>query len=142
VELQELTAKKGRFQVRALLLPLGDDFLVVLCGGKAHIGAVGMAEPRPSLRDPSQRSATGSVFTFLGHKEDVVAKALAEELSRGLGCRVVVVAGMHWEGLTEAEIEEVLELCKEIARKILLRIGPQPPSTRGERINSAPSSRE
>lgn len=82
-----------------------------------------MAEPRPSLRDPKEISATSSVFTFLGHKEDVVAKAVAEDLAKALNRKVVVVAGMHWEGLREEEVEEVLRLCEALTRRIIEAFG-------------------
>ena len=101
----QVSERRGRLEITAWVKALGEDLVVLLFGGtKPHIGAVGMAEPRPSLRDPKETSATGSVFTFLGHKEDVVAKAVAEDLAKALNRKVVVVAGMHWEGLQEAEI--------------------------------------
>ena len=43
--------KRGQFDIFARAESVGDDVLVVLWGGIAHIGAVGIAQPRPSLRD-------------------------------------------------------------------------------------------
>jgi hypothetical protein len=116
----KISEKKGLFEVFAEVEVLGDDLLVILWGGTTpHVGAVGMAEARPSLRDKKMVSATSSVFTFLGHKEDAVAKGMSEELARRLHKKVVVVAGMHWDGLKDREIEEIMKVCQRVQERIL-----------------------
>ncbi len=116
----KISEKKDNFEVFAQVEVLGDDLLVVLWGGTSpHIGAIGMAQPRTSLKDPKTISATSSAFTFLGHKEDVVAKAMSEELARKLNRKVVVVAGMHWKGLQDEGIEEVIGICQRLKDRIL-----------------------
>lgn len=119
MDLFEVSQDRDDFHVEALVCPVGGDLLVVLAGGVAHIGAVAMAQPRPSLQDPQRTSATSSVFTFPGHREDVVVKAMSEELSGRLNRRSVVVAGLHWNGLQKKQIEIVLEMCREITEKII-----------------------
>ncbi|MCX8110678.1 MAG: hypothetical protein N3D15_05470 [Syntrophorhabdaceae bacterium] len=111
--------KSGRFEIHAQINIIGDDVLVVITGGREHIGAIGIGQPRPSLQDPDKISATSSVYTFLGHKEDVVAKGLSENLSKGLNKKVVVVAGIHWDNLKKEEIEEILDICSKIEERIL-----------------------
>ena len=64
-------------------------------GNPHSIGAVAAAQPRPSLADPMRTSATASVFAYVGHKEDDLAKHAAETLAAALGTRVVVSAGIH-----------------------------------------------
>lgn len=119
-----ISEKKGEFEVFAHVENLGDDLLVILWGGeRPHIGAIGMAQPRPSLRNPQEVSATSSVFTFVGHKEDVVAKGMAEELARRLQRKVVVIAGMHWEGLPDEGIEEVMGICQRLQERIGEEVG-------------------
>lgn len=116
----DLSEGEGKFQVFAKVFELGPDCLVLLWGGtRPHVGAVGMAQTRPSLRDSSQRAATSSVFTFVGHKEDIVAKMMSEELAKMLGRNTVVAAGIHWDGLTEEEIKKITVLCKSIMEQIL-----------------------
>ncbi len=117
--------KEGAFEVLAQIDQVGDDLLVLLTGGKAHIGAVAIAQPRPSLHDPGQPSSTGSVITLLGHKEDAVAKTMAEALSGRLGRNVVVVAGIHWDSLTGEDIAAVMELCRKINEKIAAALPPK-----------------
>jgi gallate decarboxylase subunit D len=120
-----VSASKDRFEVSAEVLEMGDDCLVAVWGGtRPHIGAVGMAQVRPSLRDSNKPSATSSVFTFMGHKEDVVAKMMAEELSRRLERNTVVAAGIHWDGLSEDDIATISKLCQVILEKILEKVSP------------------
>jgi hypothetical protein len=114
----KLWAKKGRFKVNARVDAMEKDVLVTLTGGAVHIGAIGIGEPRPSIRDPKKLSASSSVFTFIGHKEDEIAKSMAEGLARNLNRRVVVVAGIHWDGLTKEEIEIIFEICQKVASRI------------------------
>jgi len=112
--------EEGSFRLDALLQRLGEDYLLSLRGGAAHIGAVAMAQPRPGLKDPSRRSATASVFCYVGHKEDEVVKRVSERMASALDARVVVVAGMHWDRLTPADIERVMENAIELVDRIIV----------------------
>lgn len=107
----------------------GPDLLLLVTGGEApHIGAVACATPRPSLADPGRPSATASVFCYVGHKEDDLAKALAEALCAALGARVVVAAGAHWEGLDAQGIAQVGANARDLQASLLkaLASGPEP----------------
>jgi len=102
---------------------IGEDFLVSIWGGtKPHIGAVGMATPRASLKDPNRWSATSSNFTFIGHKEDLLVKQMSEGLAAQLKRNVVVVAGIHWDGVTASEIEVIQNLVGKMSAQILRRL--------------------
>ena len=116
----DVSESSGRFRVTARILELGPDCLVTVWGGtRPHVGAVGMAQFRPSLWDPEEPAATSSVFTFVGHKEDVVAKSMSEELAKRLRRNTVVVAGMHWDGLAERDIGTVTALCGRLVDGIV-----------------------
>ena len=115
----DISEKNGAFEVAAHVMPVGGDMLVVLTGGLAHIGAVAIAQPRPGIGDPNRIGSTSSVFTLVGHKEDVIAKSMSEELSRKLDRVVTVVAGIHWDGLTQRDIAMVVELCGTIGKMII-----------------------
>ena len=102
-----VSVRKGRFKVFAAVHEIGPDILVAVWGGnRPHIGAIGMAQARQSLRDEEKTAATGSVFTLLGHKEDLIVKPLSEEITRRFGRNSVVVAGIHWDNLTDDEIRD------------------------------------
>ncbi len=103
-----LCTREASHNLNASWLTAGDDLLVLITGGESpHLGAVAMAAPRPSLADPARTSATTSVFCFMGHKEDELARQMAQTLASRLGCRVVVAAGLHWDGLDQAGLEAV-----------------------------------
>ncbi|MBU0516161.1 MAG: hypothetical protein KJ621_15465 [Proteobacteria bacterium] len=109
--------------VEAEAVWIGGDLLVYIFGGEApHIGAVAAATPRPSLRDPHERSATASVLTFVGHKEDDLAKQAAERLAAALDTNVVVTAGIHWDDLPADDIEQVMANGRELIQELIARL--------------------
>jgi hypothetical protein len=114
---------KGRFKIQALVQEVGQDILVSMWGGTLpHIGSVGMATPRPSLRDPKKWSATSSTFTYVGHKEDLIVKGISEMLAGRLKRKVVVVAGIHWDDITSKEIQRIARLTKKLSDQILKKL--------------------
>lgn len=118
----DISEKNGSFEISAHTMLVGDDILILLTGGRAHIGAVAIAQPRPSIEDAQRISATSSVFTHIGHKEDVVAKAMSEDISKGLNRKVTVAAGIHWDGLKKKDIELIMEVCGTITKRIIAEV--------------------
>jgi len=117
-----LRVSKGRFSIHARVQEIGRDVLVSLWGGsRPHIGAIGMATPRPSLKDPTKWSATSSNFTYVGHKEDTVVKMISEKVASRLRTNIVVVAGIHWDKIRPEEIEIIQELTHQLGDRILNR---------------------
>ena len=115
-----LNTHEGEYDLDCRVMAIGDDLLVAIWGGeRPHVGAVAMAQPRPSLKDPEQVSSTASVFCFPGHKEDDLAKAAAEILSESLNVHVVVTAGIHWDNIEPAGIEKVIQNSKILVEMIL-----------------------
>jgi len=122
---------KGRFRIYGYVQPMGEDLLVSLWGGtRPHIGAVGAATPRPSLRDRKKWSATSSNLTFLGHKEDILVKRISEKLATLLRKNVVVAAGVHWDHMSPRDIKMVESLVQKIPDQILRKISIKPSSER------------
>jgi hypothetical protein len=110
----------GAYDLTANVRRIGRDLLVAIWGGeKPHIGAVAVAQPRPSLKDPDVTSATASVICYVGHKEDDLVKASAEILAAVLNTRVVVTAGIHWDNLDQKGIDTILKNSKAIVEMIL-----------------------
>jgi|APFre7841882630_1041343.scaffolds.fasta_scaffold10272_3 hypothetical protein len=125
-----ISIKEGRFKLEASVRALGPDLLVAVWGGThPHIGAVALALPRPSLRDKIKTSATSSVLTLLGHKEDVTAKTVSEALAAALKKNVVVTAGIHWDNLKPEEIQSIVQLTERLTRKIIEKAVPPSPQT-------------
>lgn len=118
-----ISAKKGPFLLRAIVVLVGNDLLVSIWGGThPHIGAVALALPRPSLKDKKKTSATSSVLTVLGHKEDQTVKAVSETLSAVFKKNTVVTAGIHWDSLKPEEISRIVSLTQKLTQKIIDRI--------------------
>ncbi len=105
--------------VEARAVQIGADILVWIWGGsRPHIGAVAAAQPRLSLADRNKTSATCSVLTFPGHKEDEVVKIVSEQLSALLDAHVVVTAGIHWDELSPDEIGIIRSRIQEIIHQL------------------------
>lgn len=111
------------YNLEANVLRLGPDWLVSIWGGvRPHIGAVAMAQPRPSLKDENVVSATASVFCFLGHKEDVIVKEASERLAAALNANIVVTAGIHWDDIDPEGIRRIVENSQILISTIKERI--------------------
>jgi len=126
----KVTTVSGSYDVTAGVQWMGADLLVGIWGGeKPHIGAVSIAESRPSLANPGRTSATASVFCFTGHKEDELAKAVAEKLAETLQTHVVVAAGIHWDDISKEGIRKIMDNCGQLVELILERIALEFPAT-------------
>jgi len=118
-----LSINRDAYNLEAFVKRIGKDLLVAVWGGeRPHIGAVAAAQPRPSLRDQNRLSATASVFSYVGHKEDGIAKEAAERLSAALNTNVTVTAGIHWDDIDEAGIRVVLEHSRQLVDMIIERV--------------------
>jgi hypothetical protein len=102
-----LSNSSGRLSVSLRAVDIGDDLLVTIIGGRAHVGAVAVGVTCGGL-------ATSSVMTVPAHREDRVVKDAAEKLAKVLDRSVVVVAGIHYDDMTNEEIAKTLRLCGEL----------------------------
>jgi predicted nucleotide-binding protein len=128
--MMEFTLKtdEGAYDLEANVRLIGNDLLVAIWGGeKPHIGAVSMAQARPSLKDPNVTSATASVFCFVGHKEDELAKAASEILAAAMNTQVVVTAGIHWDNMSKEGIQKVIRNSEILVDLILEKIASSYP---------------
>jgi len=102
----------GRLSLELRAERIGKDLLVLLTGGEAHIGAVGVG-------CPMGERATASVITLPGHRDDRMAQVAAERISAELGCGCTVVAGVHYDHITPEEIQASLGLFQEALGEFL-----------------------
>ncbi|NOZ95502.1 MAG: hypothetical protein GXP47_12315 [Acidobacteria bacterium] len=124
-------------RLEARMRRVGDDLVVVVEGGMAHVGCVVVAVGRDSTARPGERSVSTSVLTLPPHKEEPVARTVAEALARRFGGTVVVTAGIHEEGLDAAGIEAWLRLGRELAGHLEEALG-----RRGEAGAAAPAGQD
>lgn len=121
----ELEAEYRGLPITFRATRLGDDLLVVLAGGeKPHIGSVVLAEAQPSSADDSHRSVTSQVLNRPPHKEEAVARPAAEVLAGRLGVPVLVVSGIHYQGLNAEGVEAVKAICRELVERYLSAVAP------------------
>ena len=117
-----LQTAEDAYNLSASVRLIGKDVLVAIWGGeKPHIGAVAIAQPRPSLRDPAVTSSSASVICLVGHKEDEMAKAAAEIMAAVLETHVVVTAGIHWDNLAPEAIQHIVRNSEILVDMILQR---------------------
>lgn len=118
------SAGEGRWRVEGAALATGAGVTLHLYGGeRPHVGAVAMAVPRPSLRDPARTSATASVLAVTGHKDDELAKPLAELAAARLGQVAVVVVGVHVDAATPDDIARLSANAREATTRLLAQLG-------------------
>ncbi len=111
---------QGRITVALQAIPMGEDLLVALHGGdRSHIGAVAVSQPRPSLLAGEPRSATTSVIALLGHKEDELARQLAQRIARETGATTSVACGIHLDGISSEEIGQVIQMAEEVTKRLI-----------------------
>lgn len=110
-------------RVEAAAIISGEDIVLVIGGGtKHHIGAVSLALPRPSLADPAKVSASASVLCVTGHKEDELARSAALAMATALNRTVTVVAGIHIDKASAADIHELNANCDVVIKTLIRRI--------------------
>lgn len=103
---------------------LGACVVVCVSGGdEPHIGSVVLAEARASLTGEGT-SATSSVLNRLGHKDEFVARTVAETLAAELNTTVCCICGIHKDNATPEDIQASATLGPEIASILLERLAP------------------
>jgi len=117
------SAGTGRFLIRLLATVTGNGLIVQLLGGeKPHVGAVVLSVPRTSLAMPGVLSSNSFVLPLVGHKDDEIAKPVAEEIAVNYGQPVVVVAGIHVADASSEDIEQLTVNCWKTVRFLLENI--------------------
>lgn len=90
--------------IKADIIPIGNDILIAIYGGdKPHIGSCMLNEKS---------------LTLLRHKDDIALKIIYDTLSKYTKKNICLVGGIHIENITKEGIQNVLNLCKNLALKI------------------------
>lgn len=116
------SAGSDRSYVSLVVSEVGQDLLVRIFGGThPHIGAVAIGLPYPSQRSEHGYSASVSVYTLVGHKDDIVASWAADLIARTVNRITVVVAGIHIDNATPHEIETLVAASKDLVQQFISR---------------------
>ena len=115
--MQDLNAGTGPFAVSASVQEIGPDVLIAVRGGtRPHIGSLAVSSPHP---DRADRCTTLLQFSFPGHRDEVVARRVAERIAPALQRTIAVSAGIHVPDITPAGIEAVLANTDALIEKII-----------------------
>lgn len=98
-ESRELTVLERRIRIAVYRTEAGVNILIE-GGDKGHIGAVAVAGEGKVIES----------ISFPGHMEEIICKNWAEKISAVYPDPVVVEAGIHYDNITKAQIQEVLEI--------------------------------
>jgi hypothetical protein len=104
--------------------------LTLVGGERPHVGAVAIGIPRPSLSRSAQPRATTSVLTVTGHKDDELARPLADALARRSGLTAVVVAGVHVRQPRGRDFERIFRNAERVLEAVLAEVDPPARGTR------------
>ena len=92
--------------------------IVVIGGDKPHVGSVVLAQPFTSPRDSNKQGVSCSVMTVPPHKEEAVARPIAEAVCAASGRVTVVTAGIHEDDLDAEGVRTYLTLAHEMAAEL------------------------
>jgi len=93
----KLTQGTGPTALHYEIIAVGNDWLILLTGGDAHIGCT-------AIGDDGRLCS----YTPQSHKDDTLAIPLAKKVSETGHCVCTVVAGFHLDDITREEIAEVI----------------------------------
>ncbi|MBO4300437.1 MAG: hypothetical protein J5861_02425 [Desulfovibrio sp.] len=106
-----LVSRHGRLRIQMRILYLGQDLVVLISGGEAHLGAAAMGIVGHSV--------TTGLLLVPGHREDVLAQETADRMSKVLGFNVIVAAGIHYDNITPEEIRQIQTMVHHLTERCL-----------------------
>lgn len=119
----EVSSGEGKFRVILIGIPTKEGVIVCILGGeKPHIGSLVLGIPRPSLKSPTETSVTSSVINIVGHKDDEIARPVAEKFARELQQVTAVIAGVHVDNASEDDITRLMDNSNQAAETLLKKM--------------------
>ena len=116
----EVSSGEGKHRVTSIGILTKEGVVVCVFGGeKPHVGSLALGIPRPSLRSPTEVSATSSVINLVGHKDDEIARPVAEKFARELQQVTAVIAGVHIDNASEDDIARLLDNSNRASEMLL-----------------------
>jgi gallate decarboxylase subunit D len=105
-----VTTRPLKISLRTFLM--GRDLVVLITGGRAHIGAVATAYP-------DSGGIQVKTHALPGHREGDLVKELAYAAASSLDCTVTVAMGIHVDRATRDEIDEIVRTVRRGMREVL-----------------------
>ena len=93
-------------KIKFKTLNIGGDLLLIITGGKEHIGAISFCE-------------NNKLFTIekLNHKDSVISNMVSKMIYDKLKMDIVVVCGIHKDNATKKDIKKIINQTKKEAKK-------------------------
>lgn len=101
------------YELRADITMLDEGIHVLLAGGcTTHVGAVSLAD------------TDGIVETLQlpGHRDAAVSEPWAETLAAHFHTPVSVTCGIHYDGISKTQIDEVLEAAQQLLSQAIAKL--------------------
>jgi len=117
------SASAGSRRLWATATRAGADLVVAVGGGeRPHVGCVVIAQPHAARSGPPRVRVTSSVVAIPPHREEALARPLAELLARELDAVVTVSAGVHDDDLSPEGVAAYLALGERLGRLLVRRL--------------------
>lgn len=110
----KITRTAGRINLLLEAKKIGDDFLLILSGGKEHVGAIAVG-----IFDEKSQRASSSVLCLPGHREEQVALQGARLVSKATHRTVVFIVGIHLDSINLDEIEKINSMSGEMIKSFI-----------------------
>ncbi|MCK5294483.1 MAG: hypothetical protein KAJ49_07525 [Arcobacteraceae bacterium] len=104
-----ITFGENKYKITLKYMDIGDDLLVIITGGKEHIGSV-------SLIDNGSYSALSKI----GHKDEIISKFATDAISTLIKKDILVVCGIHLDDATQNDIKILMQNAQNCVEKFLV----------------------
>lgn len=110
----EFTSFQEDYQIVATLFNLGSDCLIVISGGDhPHIGTVTTKTLNQDFKTERFPSHDGRL-----HQDHLLAEPLVQELAPLIKGNLVVLSGVHVDGITQKQIAASQMMIKDLIKQI------------------------
>ena len=100
------------YPITVTALPAGRDWTVTILGGcQPHVGSVSLAEY-------GDGAVTLRTLSRTSHKDEVVGDRFAGRLAEQNQCTVCVSCGIHFDGPTQADLEQIVACAEGLLEKL------------------------
>ncbi|MBU3916559.1 hypothetical protein KKA14_13585 [bacterium] len=106
----QLGNEADKTAVKYELVHFGRDYMLLISGGEAHIGST-------AFSDKNEESGIVQ-FNRLNHREDLIVKEAINALKDLVPGELMVVGGIHYDGITRKQIDQINTNCRLLLEKI------------------------
>ncbi len=106
---------KDKSYISYRLEKLGRDWVLYITGGVPHIGSVTCTEKTGGTGETHQ-------FTLRHHREDIIVRMALERLKRLLEGEILVVGGIHYDGIEPDQIRQIEQNCASLLERLTAKL--------------------